>query len=91
LSNFVVKALRVIVMPHPNADRLELGTVDDDHVVIAKGEYRIGDLAVYIPEQAVVPASIIAALGQEGKLHGAEHNRVRAMKLCAVERLVSEA
>jgi RNA ligase (TIGR02306 family) len=81
LSTFAVKIRRVIVMPHPNADRLELGTVDDYHVVIAKGEYQTGDLAVYIPEQALVPAEIIAALGLEGKLHGAEHNRVRAMKL----------
>src|SRR5579875_3726333 len=81
LSTFAVKIRRVTVMPHPNADRLELGTVDDYHVVIAKGEYQTGDLAVYIPEQAIVPPQIIAELGLEGKLHGADHNRVRAMKL----------
>jgi RNA ligase (TIGR02306 family) len=81
MSTFAVKVRRVTVMPHPNADLLELGTVDDYHVVIAKGAFMTGDLAVYIPEQAIVPVDLIAALGLEGKLAGAETNRVRAIKL----------
>ncbi len=81
MSTFAVQVRRVTVMPHPNADLLELGTVDDYHVVIAKGEYQTGDLAVYIPEQAIVPEALITAMGLTGKLAGAEKNRVRAIKL----------
>ncbi|MBA3823569.1 MAG: RNA ligase (ATP) [Ktedonobacterales bacterium] len=81
MSTFAVKVRRVTVMPHPNADLLELGTVDDYHVVIAKGAFVTGDLAVYIPEQAIVPANLITAMDLVGKLAGADKNRVRAIKL----------
>ena len=81
MSTFAVKVRRVTVTPHPNADLLELGVVDDYRVVIAKGAFHTDDLAVYIPEQAIVPADLITTLGLEGKLSGAEKNRVRAIKL----------
>lgn len=81
MSTFAVKVRRVIVLPHPHADRLDLGTVDDFHVVIAKDQFHTGDLAVYIPEQAIVPAELITAMGLDGKLAGADHNRVKAIKL----------
>jgi RNA ligase (TIGR02306 family) len=77
----MVKVRRVVVSPHTNADLLELGQVDDYRVVIAKGAFHTGDLAVYIPEQSVVPAWLITALGLDGKLAGAEHNRVKAIRL----------
>lgn len=81
MSNFLVKVRRLIVGEHPNADLLELGQVDDYRVVIAKGVFHTGDLAVYIPEQSIVPSEIITALGLDGKLAGAENNRVKAIKL----------
>jgi len=77
----MVKVRRVIVSPHPNADLLELGQVDDYRVVIGKGSFKTGDLAVYIPEQSIVTPMLIAALGLEGKLAGAEKNRVKPLKL----------
>jgi RNA ligase (TIGR02306 family) len=81
MSSFDVTVRRVIVEPHPNADRLELGQVDDYKVVIPKGEYKTGDLAVYIPEQAIVPEYLIQQMGLEGKLAGSEKNRVKAIRL----------
>ncbi|UZJ31862.1 RNA ligase (ATP) [Streptomyces endophytica] len=49
--------------------------------VVAKGAYRTGDLAVYIPEQAVLPGELVAELGLTGKLAGSAANRVKAIRL----------
>jgi len=81
MSSFAVKVRPVTVSPHPNADLLELGQVDDYRVVIGRDSYSTGDLVAYIPEGAIVPAPIITAMGLEGRLAGAEKNRVKAIRL----------
>ena len=52
-------AVRVVrigaIRPHPNADKLELTDVGGYQVVIGKGAYHEGDLAVYIQPDNVVP------------------------------------
>lgn len=48
----IVKIRRID--PHPNADRLEIARVYDYPVVVGKGEFREGDLAIYIPIDSVV-------------------------------------
>lgn len=40
---------------HPNADRLELASVDGITCVVQKGTFKAGDAAIYIPEDALVP------------------------------------
>ena len=41
---------------HPDADNLDIATVLGDYPVICKrGEYKVGDLAGYIPVDTVVP------------------------------------
>ena len=81
MSSFAVTAERLIIVEHPNADALELAQVGGYRAVVAKGAYRTGDLAVYIPEQAIVPASLIAELGLTGRLAGKEKDRVKAVRL----------
>ena len=49
--------------------------------VVAKGVYRTGDTAVYIPEQSVLPAPLIEELGLTGRLAGSDSDRVRAVRL----------
>lgn len=79
--SFEVKMQRLEILPHPNADALELAKVGGFHAVIAKGVYRTGDWALYIPEAAVLPEALIEELGLTGKLAGSNHDRVKAVRL----------
>ncbi|NUR65878.1 MAG: RNA ligase (ATP), partial [Streptomyces sp.] len=64
-----------------NADALELAQVGLYRAVVAKGAYRTGDAAVYIPEQSVLPAGLIEELGLTGRLAGGNADRVKAVRL----------
>lgn len=55
-SEFKVEVIIVGgISKHPKADLLSLTTVNGQTVIIKTGEIETGDLAVYIPEDAVVP------------------------------------
>ncbi|WP_405495989.1 RNA ligase (ATP) [Streptomyces sp. NBC_00096] len=81
MSTLRVTAEELVVHPHPNADALELAQVGLYRAVVAKGAYRTGDFALYIPEQAVLPAALIDELGLTGRLAGGDANRVKAVRL----------
>ncbi|MBL1086268.1 RNA ligase (ATP) [Streptomyces actinomycinicus] len=81
MSTLRVTAEVLTVHEHPNADALELAQVGLYRAVVAKGAYRTGETAVYIPEQAVLPAGLIEELGLTGRLAGGEANRVKAVRL----------
>ena len=81
MSTLRVTAEPLVVHPHPDADALELAQVGLYRAVVAKGAYRTGDYAVYIPEQAVLPAELIEELGLTGRLAGSAKDRVRAVRL----------
>ncbi|MFW6855302.1 RNA ligase (ATP) [Burkholderia gladioli] len=81
MSQFEVPVVRVKIEPHPDADRLELAIVGDFRSIVAKGQFKDGDLAVYIPEQAVLPGWLIEQLNLTGKLAGGAKNRVKAVRL----------
>ncbi|MEU5533860.1 RNA ligase (ATP) [Streptomyces sp. NPDC020362] len=81
MSTLRVTAEVLTVHEHPNADALELAQVGLYRAVVAKGAYRTGEAAVYIPEQSVLPPGLIEELGLTGRLAGGEANRVRAVRL----------
>lgn len=81
MSTLRVTAEKLTVHEHPNADALELAQVGLYRAVVAKGAYRTGEFAVYIPEQAVLPGGLIGELGLTGRLAGPDANRVRAIRL----------
>lgn len=85
MATFEVPVVRIkAIEPIEGADTIELAVIGDFRSVVRKGQYRAGDLAVYIPEQSILPPPLIAALGMEGKLAGPNHNRVKAVKLRGV-------
>lgn len=43
------------ILPHPNADRLQIAKVYDWHVVVQKDKYKVGDVLLYIPIDSVIP------------------------------------
>ena len=84
MAEFEAKVYRLTIEPHPNADRLELAVVGDYRSIVPKGEFKTGDLGVYIPEASICPDWLIAEMGLEGKLAGKQKNRVKAVKLRGV-------
>ncbi|RAY13578.1 RNA ligase (ATP) [Actinomadura craniellae] len=81
MSTLRVTAERLTIHPHDNADALELAQVGLYRAVVAKGTYRTGDWALYIPEGALLPPELIDELGLTGKLAGSARNRVKAVRL----------
>ncbi|MET7703728.1 RNA ligase (ATP) [Streptomyces sp. NPDC005485] len=81
MSTLRVTAEVLTIHEHPNADALELAQVGLYRAVVAKGAYRTGETAVYIPEQAVLPAPLVEELGLTGRLAGSRSDRVRAVRL----------
>lgn len=81
MATLRVTAERLTVHPHDNADALELAQVGLYRAVVAKGRYRTGDWAIYIPESAILPDELIDELGLTGRLAGSAQNRVKAVRL----------
>ncbi|MFJ5927029.1 RNA ligase (ATP) [Kitasatospora sp. NPDC092948] len=81
MSTLRVTAERLTILAHPNADALELAQVGLYRAVVAKGAYRTGDFACYLPEQSVLPAELIEELGLTGRLAGGNADRVKAVRL----------
>lgn len=81
MSAFKVAPHLVEILPHPNADRLEMAKIGGYLSIVPKGIYRTGDSCIYIPEQSIVPESILEELGLVGKLKGKQFNRVSALRL----------
>ncbi len=43
------------VLPHGNADKLEIIPIEGFQAVVGKGQFKVGDLAYYVPPDSVVP------------------------------------
>lgn len=67
------------VNPHPNADKLDILQIDGYSSCVAKGEFKEGDLAVFIEPDSIVDTARpeFAFLKEEGKTH----RRIKARKL----------
>lgn len=87
MSTFEVKAYNIKIEPHPNADAIELAKIGEYRSIIRKGQYKDGDLVIYIPEAAVLPEWVLKKLdfwdndNNKGKLNGPKGNRVKAIRL----------
>ena len=82
MSTFEVKIVRIdSIEPISGADNIELAKIADYRSIIKKGQFKAGDLAVYIPESSVVPDWLLERMGLTGKLAGKKHNQVKAIKL----------
>ena len=77
MSTLRAEVVRVVVEPHPNADRLDLVKVKGWQCVSAKGQFKTGDLAIYLPVDSVLPAPLVSELGIE-KMYS---KRLRTIKL----------
>lgn len=56
MSDFHCEVVRVRdVVKHPDADNLSIGSANGNPVIFRTGEYNEGDLAAYVPVDAIVP------------------------------------
>lgn len=72
------------IRPIPDADAIEVAVVDGWKVVVKKGEYNIGDSAIYIEIDSWVPNALAPFLskGQEPReYNGVKGERLRTVKL----------
>lgn len=81
MAEFEVLVKSIIVRNHPNADKLDIATIDAYEAIVGKNDFTNGDLVAYIPEQAIVPNELIEEMGLTGRLAGKAKNRVKAIRL----------
>lgn len=67
------------VIPHENADRLELAKVFGYHVVVGLNQYKAGDCAVYFPVDSILPDDLRDCIFNEGKMNPV--SRIRAARI----------
>lgn len=80
-KSYVVRIEEVI--PHDNADRLEICKVLGWYCVAAKGQFKHGDLAVYFEVDSVLPPELVATLFANSKIQP-DKGRIRAVKIRGV-------
>jgi RNA ligase (TIGR02306 family) len=79
------------VKKHPNADRLDVCTLEEMsfQFVTGRGDHKIGDTVLYFPLDALVPIEVLREMGftkktdegEIGTLSGKDHNRITTMRL----------
>lgn len=82
LSDFKVQVVTIDeIVPHPNADRLLIAKVLGWQSIIPKGKFNVGDKAVYIPVDSILPPELEAKLfGADAKIKLTK-GRVKAIKI----------
>ena len=90
--NYLAKIIKISnVRKHPNADRLEIITVDGCNIIAAKKSYTVGDIVVFCPTEVALNKEFLAANNQfeekelnkdkDVKGYFNHHGRVRAINL----------
>lgn len=69
------------IVPHGNADRLEIAKIMGWQVVTGKGNFQAGQLALYIPVDSVLPNSLEIRLFPPGSKITLKKGRVRSIKI----------
>lgn len=72
------------INPIPNADAIEVATVDGWRVVIKKGEFKVGDLAVYCEIDSWIPHELAPFLSKSvepREFNGVRGERLRTVRL----------
>jgi RNA ligase (TIGR02306 family) len=82
MSTFKVEAVKIDdVQVHPNADKLELLKINDWQCVSAKGNFKPGDIAIYLPIDSILPAEVETKIFGENAKVKLTNSRVKTIKL----------
>ncbi len=79
MSSLIVEVVRVNTLTkHPNADTLWIAQIKGWNCIVKEGQFKVGDLAIFIPIDAVLPEKMI----EEYKLDYLKNGRrVKTVKL----------
>jgi len=83
MSTINVKVVKVEILDHPGADRLDIariGGFGGYECVVTKGEFDTGDLAIFIPPDSILPENILKHQ-QEHKKISIPGGRIRAVNV----------
>lgn len=69
------------ILPHPNADRLELAKILDWQVIVPKGQFKAGDLVLYIPIDSILPADVENTIFPPESKIKLSKSRIRSIKI----------
>lgn len=82
MNDFSCPVVRIEqVSPIVGADEIELARVFAIDVIVQRGRYRLGDRAIYLPPDTVLPIDLATSLKGHAKLFGERRNRVRPYRL----------
>lgn len=79
MSDWKVSKERIALFPHPNADKLALGKVGQEQVVVQQGQYTDGEVVLFAPERSVLSGALLDVF--RTYLVGPDKNRVKAISL----------
>jgi len=82
MSTIEAKIVKVEILDHPNADKLEIARIGGEggfECVVGLDQFKTGDLALYIPVDSVVPESIQEHLAKN-KVN-VKNGRIRCAKI----------
>ena len=83
MSEVIVSPAEITeILPHPNADNLEIAVIRGWQTVVRKDLFTTGQLALYIPPDAMIPKPLAELWGVDGYLSWrGEMGRVRSARL----------
>lgn len=80
--NYKVPLTNILeILPHSNAERLEIATVYGFQVIVSKGRYKAGDVVVYVPIDSILPQGLEDKIFPEGSKIKLNHHRVRQIRI----------
>jgi RNA ligase (TIGR02306 family) len=79
MSTWSVLKERIVLFPHPNADKLQLGKVGPYQVVVPRGSYADGDVVLFVPEKSILTGAVKEAFSNY--LVGPDKDRVKSISL----------
>ena len=82
MSEHAIEVTKILSLsPHPNADNLEFAGVFGFQSLVAKGQYKVGDLVAFVIPDSIVDTSLepFVFLADKAKSNGT--HRIRAIKL----------
>ncbi len=82
MSTFKVPLVKIqTVEKHPKADRLDVVTIEGWQCVTGRGQFKIGDVAVYVPIDSVLPAKLEAQIFKDSKMNRDGSGRIKTVRI----------
>ncbi len=79
MSSLIVEVCKISsIEKHPNADKLDIATVKGWNCIIGKGDFKVGDLIIFIPPDSLLSEQLLAKYNLPYLRKG---SRVKTVKL----------